>query len=794
METDLLYWMIEYGKVFCGYLLLMFLWPSVVFRGHLRMKSKTYWFGFCATATVIILNTVVLGAGLLHILSPLMIRFLFYGVFVCALLKNAAAYLNRKYRSMMEARFPDVRILYGKYRVLVIVILFFMVCYTYAKGAARYLSLDYIKRLKSCNRTMLKMKIKEKIWSVGSRMNDIFWQYGFLALVLVFGILYFSYGAFQMQSYGYGDLYVHHAWIYELMEDNIFSAGIYPAAMHCFIYAMHVLLGIRVYSILLFLQGIHVAVFLLSVYFLFRQVFQWRYTPIFVLVVFLTLDLKNAEQIKSMFRLQITLPQEFGLYTVCLCALYLIRYLGRKQLTDKKEKGINFFRDENLLLFTLSLAVSIATHFHVVIMAFFICLSVSVFALKKIFDRRNFVSLLSAVFVACLISAAPMAGAMAQRIPFNASINWAIRAMEDEGNEKDRQAEEEQSVQEGLRERKQSSKKDRMTVTSFLIAASKKIYTEGYVMLYGQRRACAVLFFTLAGLALWRWARVKLKIPNCLPVILASAFYVILYAAPGIGMPDLIPEGRFFAVGHMMILAVTAIPIDVIFGNLASVCKISVLQIMSLLTAGGIYAGMVASGNFRGYLFYELSRYNSAVAVTNTIIDRFPKYNYTIVSPTDELYPVIEYGWHEELLTFIKKTESDTYTLPSEYVFLFIEKKPLLYAQANFFDGPAWMGEKKYLSLYEEWYSGSEAVQGPAVKAGQISEQEAQKNLPESSDWSTYLQLSSRTVLESKAYEWCQDFEEKYPSALNIYYEDDAFVCYYFRQDVDNGPYDLAFQ
>ena len=149
-------------------------------------------------------------------------------------------------------------------------------------------------------------------------------------IVLVYGMMYFTYGAFQVYSYGYGDLYTHHGWIYGLIQGNIFPDGVYPEAMHCFIYCMHTMLGIKVYSILLFLQGIHVAAFLLSVYLLLRRVFCWRYTPLFVLMLFLTLDLSNADLIHSMFRLQITLPQEFGLHTVCLCALYLTEYLKRE--------------------------------------------------------------------------------------------------------------------------------------------------------------------------------------------------------------------------------------------------------------------------------------------------------------------------------------------------------------------------------------------------------------------------------------------------------------------------------
>ena len=57
---DTWYWMAEYGKVFFGYLFFMFIWPSSVFEGHLKEKSKAYRFSFCVTVQVVLANTVVL--------------------------------------------------------------------------------------------------------------------------------------------------------------------------------------------------------------------------------------------------------------------------------------------------------------------------------------------------------------------------------------------------------------------------------------------------------------------------------------------------------------------------------------------------------------------------------------------------------------------------------------------------------------------------------------------------------------------------------------------------------------
>lgn len=87
-------------------------------------------------------------------------------------------------------------------------------------------------------------------WTKGRRI-----EYLTLGVIVVYGIIYFSYGTYVDHSYGFGDMYTHHSWIYGLMEGKIFSAGIYPEAMHCFIYAMRQLFGVRIYSSLLLLPA-----------------------------------------------------------------------------------------------------------------------------------------------------------------------------------------------------------------------------------------------------------------------------------------------------------------------------------------------------------------------------------------------------------------------------------------------------------------------------------------------------------------------------------------------------------
>lgn len=768
------YWVIEYGKVLFSYLFLMFLWPSVVFRGHLRTKSKTYWFSFCVTVTIVLINSIVLTLGLFHVLDQRIVFNLFYGVFAAAFAGNILVYIYKKFKKI-KAGFPDIHSLYGKYRAMVIILLIFVMWLRYIKQAVLRLSSDYGRRIKSCNWNTIRRSIRHKT-------GVLFWKYGLLTIVLLYGMVYFSYGAFQVQSYGAGDLYTHHKWTYELIQGNIFQDGIYPEAMHCFIYCMNTLFGVRIYSILLFLQGIHVAVLLLSVYVFLRRVLYWRYSPLFVLMLFLTLDLTSLSFITNMSRLQNTLPQEFGLHTIFLSALYLVNYLYKGNISRKTVTGLKQFWNEELFLLMVSMAAAAMIHFFVVIMACIVCCTFAVFNLKRLFIKRILIPLLLAALCACVISVAPYAGALAQGMKFNGSINWAIdKAAGENNNSNQENVESEEDVDQD----------------NSINSCIRKII-DGYIALYGRGRTKVILFVTAIMIVCCclfkirhRFKPIDIICSGYYPLIMGSVLFIIICSAPVIGLPDFIPEGRFFVPGHMMLLAIMIMPIDLIFYRLKDSCTNTVQQLLSGLVILGIYVGAIMLGSYRGFLFYELSRYSSAVNVTNSIIDTFPEHSYTIVSPTEELYPVIQYGWHEELLTFIEESEQGDYTIPTENVFIYIEKRPLIYAQRHFFDGPFWLGEEKYSSQFLR-HSGRAVSKSPEIKKIQISEAEAQKDLPEAyNPWLLYKKAESRVIIESKAFEWCQRFMEKYPSAMNVFYEDDDFVCYFFKQDINDSLYNL---
>lgn len=787
------YWIAEFIKVLSGYIFLMYLWPSVIFRKKLSGKSLTFQFAFCSTVSILLSNTIILGLGLFHILNEGIVRWIYYGTFFLSIFKE------KELRRYIFAHIK--RTLSGTqgWKLLIF-------------RQAESLKIIIVNSFQQLNK-----KIK------GRRI-----EYGILFVLIVFAVAYFSYGAFQCHSYGWGDMYVHHAWIYGLKEGKIFSAGIYPEAMHCFIYCMNDLFGISVYSCMMFLGEIHVSALLLAIYCFLREVMKSKYTVYLVLAAFLTIDMVCVDEIYGMSRMQYTIPQEFGLYTQFLCALYLVRFLRRNPEEGKAKRKV---WNDDLFLFMTSLAASLAIHFYVTMMAFFLCAAIAIFGIVKVFKKENFKSLVIAVLAGMIISAAPMVLAYASGIPLQGSLNWGMNVMNGtdtkEGrtqqaqsiasennaetssqNESESQSSESiqqesgvQSSQSVTSEEKQqtetndaleqeqtSQKKSRKTIWEYI----KMVYKYGYAQLYGDTRAKWLLGFTLiAGiLSAINWIITairfrKLPFELYLGITAASVIFMILYAAPFLGLPEIIAGARLCLTEQVLLLSMMALPADEVLFAIGRRKMACILPYLSVLGVAAIYAGTNYFGVYHGYLYYELTRYNSVVNLTNRIASEYPKQRYTIISTTDEIYQVIESGWHEEILDFYYKSKLEKYYIPTEYLFFYVEKNPIQYAQYHFFAGPRWLAQKKYSQYYK--YSNAVISEGSAIKSSKISEDvlgEPLTDMGKASD--AYSNLKNRTILESELYFWCQDFKARLPYEIQVYYEDEDVVCYMIKQNPEH--------
>jgi hypothetical protein len=146
---------------------------------------------------------------------------------------------------------------------------------------------------------------------------------------------------------------------------------------------------------------------------------------------------------------------------------------------------------------------------------------------------------------------------------------------------------------------------------------------------------------------------------------------------------------------------------------------------------------------------------NEAMVCLTNILREQSDWTFTICSANDELRMVEDYGYHYEPITLLRQLEDpeEPVTIPTEYVYFFVEKVPLDYYGTS-------------------WGSGQTISTAGAAQA-----------LPEDTGLSVYY-TENRWVVMSRLYQWAEAFREKFPYDMEIYYETENFCCYRLRQNV----------
>lgn len=265
----------------------------------------------------------------------------------------------------------------------------------------------------------------------------------------------------------------------------------------------------------------------------------------------------------------------------------------------------------------------------------------------------------------------------------------------------------------------------------------------------------------------------------------AAAALLVFFAAYSpltIGLPRLIAKDRLCALIELTAIMVYCCLPDIVCSAVAGNIPETFISIAVPVMCTGIYAGMYFSGFFHGMPCNWLTRYPITAELTERVINNVPKNKFTIVSPTEELYQLINYGYHEELIDFVLNSSNKTYTIPTPYIFVFLEKKPLYYAQIHFPDAPGWLGGDYYPRLFG--YSSGECSIQPGYRHGEASAAIAAKELPQVELRSDYTMLPQlREILESRALTWYEAFRNAYPYDGDVIYEDDYLICYCIKQN-----------
>ena len=533
MDTlKIAYWIFEYALVMAGYLLLFFVWPHIVFASHLSGKSPIYRMGFCFSVQTVLISSLVLLLGFLHILNPWTMRIILYGVPVAVLL--------RKF-SKMEIDSASF---------------FHIVLISRAKVLVKRFQTAYAAKF----REMWKTSIRPYIW-----------EYLVLALLLIYNLIYLSWGPFQTKCYSLPDQYVHHSWLYGLTQGQIFSGGVYPSAMHCLLYAIHCLLGVKTRMLILFFGSIQGVAILLAFYCLMRELFRWRWVPLLALTMISLCGNGTELGLKSMVRLQGTLPLEFAMMFQFFCVLFLLRYLKSSQKPCGRGKLSGLILGNDLLVFTMCVAATVSVHFHPAVTTVFMCLGIAPFYFRRVFSRERLLPLVAAVLAGVLAALLPMAIAWASGIPLNGSFGWGLKVIqnleEDEGDKGDEEFQL-QIEQEPDSDAETNIISKVVNTAAFVV---QMIYLGHLSLARGhQYKAYVIVMFGAMGVSLlmkWLLARrprllerlkqygiSQISFDGYVTLAILSIAVVLLGISSDLGLPSLTTTDRIFVTERMLLL------------------------------------------------------------------------------------------------------------------------------------------------------------------------------------------------------------------------------------------------
>jgi hypothetical protein len=238
-------------------------------------------------------------------------------------------------------------------------------------------------------------------------------------------------------------------------------------------------------------------------------------------------------------------------------------------------------------------------------------------------------------------------------------------------------------------------------------------------------------------------------------VIFNLLMYVVL-ASTWFGIPALMEPARaciYVAYG----LAVT---VGLCADVLCAVVKMAlgwelIPNLMSLAMLVGVVALGAKCGLFRteprsGFRFET----NGAITCLTNILHDYEDETWTIVSANDELRMIDGRGYHYEPITFLQEMQSgNEIRIDTTDVFVYIEKIPLDYSVGY-------------------WGSGQT-----------VSEEGASRELPVGTGLTAY-KGENRWIVMSKMMKWAESFSRLYPYDMQVYYEDDEFICYHIKQNM----------
>lgn len=589
------------------------------------------------------------------------------------------------------------------------------------------------------------------------RILDLFLAVGVTALFFA------RFAGNLLSTYGYSasDMIVHNYWVNALGEGKLFVAGVYPYGFHCLIYYMHELSGIDNYILLRIFWIVQTLMVFYSVLVFLKGCCKNRYLPYLGVAVYVLGTLGVfSDGTYVFFSRFLQLPQNFGVVFILPSVLFLFLFFEEKKAELDRGEDAGKKSLWCLAGFAMSLALAISIHFYCAMIIGLFCIGGIVGYGFRLFRKQYFLRVIAAGMIAVVIAAFPMVLAGLTGTRLEGSLHWGMNIIQ---NSLDSEETEEGTAGESKEQGTSNRSKP-------LVNDAVEQELKAYIIRQEYHGCVKYIMVALIALPLAGVLFLILGHRDYGARLVTTGFCLwllgILMAAGKLGLPALMDEMRsslYFALA--LIVGIAFLLDALLFGLTFWIRRETVRNIVSLSPLVLVVVAALGSGIMNDIPIVGGFGMNEAVVCLTNIIRENQDRTWTILSANDELRMADDHGYHYELTDFLRAMERQedpaSVTIPTKYVYIFIEKTPQNYSETSYYG------------------------------SGQsVSEEGAARALPEGSGLGPY-QLENRWIIMSRMYYWAKAFQKLYPNELKVYYETDDFVCYCLEQNT-YSLYNLA--
>ena len=593
--------------------------------------------------------------------------------------------------------------------------------------------------------------LKNTLWKIGFRIKSFYTELTkgkklewiiFLS-IMCYNIYYYSYNSIHFVSYGAPDEEVHLYWIQSLIGGNIFPSGVYPHAFHNILSAITVVFGFHAVIVIRVFGVVSMVLIMTMLYYGLRKILTSKYAALFGFMIFSVVNIYNIE---ATYRYQFAIPQEYGMIMLIPMAIFLFNYLKHKTMQD-------------LVFFGMCFSMTISIHFYITIIALVLCLSIAIAYIYRIIKNKLLMRLILCGVLSVIVAIGPLAVGFAKVKRMEQSMDWAVRVIQ--GKEYGNTDEETNKAEESYVIEKE---KYSFNLNSFL-ADSKEEITK-YLVLDIRVMYIFFLLLTLTVIYIIFLAILrKVKEENLyqLTFVINSLLLLFLIICRILKLPTIMEPKRvaiFFAYFSPIFIAM---PFEILYsifnkGKAKLIC--SYITLMAIPVSLFITIKFGAMRPLPSFYYFQTK---GAMLVDYDLIEKYDDHKWTIVSPVNDISVILNKGYHYELSDFILAQENWNedikITIPTKYVFIYIEKRPIV--------------------LYgNRFYKDDKEI----VDRNMVNYEDAKKPLEKGKKDNSYYK-EYRNILMAKAYYWAEEYKKYFPKEMTLYYEDDEFMVYRIIQN-----------